>query len=94
MALEVTGKVYKVLAEQSGVSKTGTNWVKQEFVIETDEQYPKKICISAMGDKLVPVVKTLAPGAQITVHINLESREYNERWYSEIRAWRIYRWKR
>ena len=87
MALEITGKLYKVLAEQTGSGKNG-NWVKQEFVIETTEQYPKKICCSAWGDK-VAALKGLQPGDMIKVSFNVESREYNERWYTDIRAWKI-----
>ena len=87
MALEITGKLYKVLAEQTGSGKNG-NWVKQEFVIETTEQYPKKVCCSVWGDK-VASVKNLQPGDQVKVSFNVESREYNERWYTELRAWKI-----
>jgi hypothetical protein len=87
MALEITGKLYKILAEQTGSGKNG-NWVKQEFVIETTEQYPKKICCSAWGDK-VGSLKSLQPGDMLKVSFNLESREYNERWYTDIRAWKI-----
>lgn len=89
MALEITGKVFKVLAEQSGTSAGGKAWVKQEFVVETEEQYPRKICVSAMNEKVVPIVKTLTPGQQVTVHINIESREYQERWFTNVNVWRI-----
>lgn len=87
MALEITGKLYKVLTEQTGSGKNG-NWVKQEFVIETTEQYPKKICCSAWGDK-VASLKGLQAGDMIKVSFNIESREYNERWYTDVRAWKI-----
>jgi len=90
MALEITGKVIKVLPELSGTSAAGKSWIKQDFVIEEIEgQYPKKICFTGFGEKVVPVVKTLAPGQTVTVHFNVSSREYNEKWYSEISAWRI-----
>src|ERR1700743_3492263 len=87
MALEITGKLYKVLPEQTGAGKNGS-WVEQEFVIETIEQYPKKGCCSAWGDK-VASIKNLQPGAQLNVSFNVESREYNERWYTDLRAWKI-----
>ena len=89
MALEITGKVVKVLAELAGTSAAGKAWVKQDFVIETEDQYPKKVCFTGFGEKVVPIVKTLAPGQTVTVHFNVSSREYNEKWYSEISAWRI-----
>jgi hypothetical protein len=87
MALEITGKIVKILPEQTGAGKKGT-WVKQEFVIETAEQYPKKICCSAWGDK-VEALKSFSMGDTIKVSFNLESREYNERWYTDVRAWKI-----
>lgn len=87
MSLEISGKLIKILPEQTGSGKNGT-WVKQEFVIETAEQYPKKICCAAWGDKAAQV-KTLALGDLLKVSFNVESREYNERWYTELRAWKI-----
>jgi hypothetical protein len=87
MALDITGKIVKVMPEQSGAGKKGT-WVKQEFVIETAEQYPKKICCSAWGDK-VEALRNFSEGDVIKVSFNLESREYNERWYTDVRAWKI-----
>ncbi len=87
--LEITGKLVKVLPETSGQGKNGT-WTKQDFVIETDEQYPKKVCISAWGDK-AQTLRSVKPGDMLKVSFNIESREYNERWYTDIRAWRIER---
>jgi len=87
MALEITGKLIKLLPEQTGAGKNG-NWVKQEFIIETTEQYPKKVCCSLWGDK-VGAIKSVPPGEMVKVSFNVESREYNERWYTELRAWKI-----
>ncbi|MFL5730748.1 MAG: DUF3127 domain-containing protein [Cytophagaceae bacterium] len=87
MALDISGKIIKIMPEQSGAGKKGT-WVKQEFVIETAEQYPKKICCSAWGDK-VDALKSFSMGDAVKVSFNLESREYNERWYTDVRAWKI-----
>ena len=87
MSLEVSGKVFKLLQEQSGEGKNG-RWVKQEFVIETEDQFPKKICFSSWGDK-VAEVKKLAEGDAVEVSFNVESREYNDRWYTDLRAWKI-----
>ncbi len=87
MNLEIEGKVVKVLEEISGESKYG-RWIKQEFVIETDEKYPKKICFSAWGDT-TDIIKNISPGSDVKVSFNPESREYNERWYTDLRAWKI-----
>jgi hypothetical protein len=87
MALDLTGTLIKVLPEVTGAGKNGS-WVKQEFVLETADQYPKKVCLSLWGDK-VGELKKYALGDNLTASINLESREYNERWYTEARAWRL-----
>lgn len=87
MNLEITGIVKKIMPEVTGEGKFG-KWQKQEFVIETKDQYPKKICFSAWGDK-TDALKNLKEGETVTVSFNPESREYNERWYTDLRAWKI-----
>jgi Domain of unknown function (DUF3127) len=87
MALDVTGTLIKILPEVKGEGKNGV-WVKQEFVLETADQYPKKVCLSLWGDK-ANELKKFALGDNLTASINLESREYNERWFTEARAWRL-----
>ena len=87
MALELVGKLIKTLPEVTGQSQKGT-WQKQEFVVETMDQFPKKVCVSLWGDK-VNDLKQYAPGDMLKLSLNLESREYNDRWYTEARVWRI-----
>ena len=86
--MEIQGKVIKILPLQSGESARG-GWKKQEFVLETEGQYPKKVCIALWGDKIDQ--SNIKEGEQITASINIESREYNERWYTEVKAWKISR---
>ena len=87
--MEVNGKVLSVLPAETGVSGGGKNWQKITFVLETEEQYPKKVALVVMSEKLIPVVKTLTVGQKVTAHINIESREYQGKWFSNITAWRI-----
>jgi hypothetical protein len=87
MALEISGKVIAVLPEQTGSGKNGA-WVKQDFVIETTEQYPKKVCFSSWGDKAA-LVKNLTVGASVKVSFNAESREFNGKWYTDLRIWKL-----
>ncbi|NOZ34340.1 MAG: DUF3127 domain-containing protein [Chlorobi bacterium] len=87
MNLEIKGKLIKKLPEQTGEGKFG-KWIKQDFVIETQDQYPKKICFSAWGDK-TDLLKKFTEGSIMLVSFNPESREYNERWYTDLRAWKI-----
>jgi hypothetical protein len=89
MALEITGKLVQVQPEQTGTGKNGTNWVKQNFVIETaHEQYPKKVCFTMWGEK-AQVLKSLSPGTQVNVAFDVESREFNGKWYTDLKAWKI-----
>jgi hypothetical protein len=87
MALELTGKLSQLLPEQSGTGKNG-QWTKQDFVIETQEQYPRKVCFSAWGDKAAQA-KALKPGTFVNVSFNAESREFNGKWYTDLKAWKI-----
>lgn len=88
MALSVKGKIEQILKPESGVSKAGKEWNKQEFVIETDDQYPKKVCFTLFGDK-VNLVEGLTAGQEVEVSFNIESREYNGRWFHNVNAWKI-----
>lgn len=84
--MEITGTVVSLLPMQSGQGKNGT-WKKQEFIIETPGQFPKKVCLSLWGEKVDE--NRLNVGEKITASINIESREYNGRWYTDVRAWKI-----
>jgi hypothetical protein len=88
MALDITGKIIQIMPETNGVSKAGKAWSKQEFVIETQEQYPRKVMMSVMGDK-VQELKRYSVGSEIKASLNIESREYNGRWYTDVRAWKM-----
>lgn len=87
MSLDITGKLINKLPQQSGQGKNGT-WVKQDFVIETQEQFPKKVCISLWGDK-VKELDSIAIGETLKLGINVESREFNGKWYTDVKAWKI-----
>lgn len=89
MALEITGKVVQVLPEQTGTGKNGSNWVKQNFVIEIPhDQFPKKVCFMVWGDK-TQLLKPLKEGTPVKVAFDAESREFNGKWYTDLKAWKI-----
>ena len=87
MALEFEGSLVKVLPELTGQGKNG-QWVKQDFILETEDQYPQKACFTAWGDKSADL-KTFSLGEKLKIQFSVESREYNERWYTDLRAIRI-----
>jgi len=84
--MEITGTVVSLLPLQTGQGKNGV-WKKQEFILETPGQFPKKVCLSLWGEKVDE--NRINIGEKITASINIESREYNGRWYTDVRAWKI-----
>jgi hypothetical protein len=84
MALEITATLKQILPPVTGQGRNGT-WSKQEFIIETSGDYPKSICCTMWGDK-ANVLQDLAAGQEVTVFFDLESREYNGRWYTDVKA--------
>ena len=84
--MEITGNVISLLPEVTGQGKNGA-WRKQEFILETDGQYPKKVCITMWGDKIDQF--GLGIGDAVTASVDAESREYNQRWYTELKAWKV-----
>jgi hypothetical protein len=86
--MEITGTLHKVLPEQKGTGSKGS-WIKQEFILKTTGQYPKEVCFSVWGNDKVESLQKHKPGSTIKVHFDPESREYNNRYYTELRAWKI-----
>ncbi|KKB47871.1 hypothetical protein HMPREF1212_03720 [Parabacteroides sp. HGS0025] len=90
--MEITGKIIAVLPEQGGTSKSGNEWKKQEYVLEMNDQsqYPKKVCFQIFGaDRIAQAA--IQPGETLTVSIDIDSREYQGRWFTNISAWKVER---
>ena len=88
--MEITGKIIAVLPERGGISKTGNEWKMQEYVIETHEQSPRMVCFNVFGsDKIAQC--NIQAGEELTVSFDINAREYNGRWFNDIRAWRVER---
>ncbi len=84
----IRGQVIFVGQLQSGVGKnSGKQWQKQEYVIQTDGQYPKKVAFSLLNDKIQQA--NIQMGQTIEVEVDAQSREYNGKWYTELTAWRV-----
>ena len=86
--MEITGKIIECLPLKSGQSANG-EWRKQEYVLETDGQYSKKVCFMVWGEKVEQFA--IHKGETVEVSIDLESREYNGRWYTDVTAWKVSR---
>lgn len=86
--MEIVGKIYKVMPVFEGQSARGP-WKKREFVIETADNFPKKVHFTLFGDNIVTLLDNIALGDTVKVYFNPESREWNERWYTDLRCYRI-----
>ncbi|MFT3932190.1 MAG: DUF3127 domain-containing protein [Chitinophagaceae bacterium] len=84
--MDITGKIIQLLPAQEGQGKNGP-WKKQEFILETGDTYPKKVCIAVWGDKID--LKSFKMGDTIDVSFDVESREFNGRWYTDVKAWKV-----
>lgn len=87
--MEIEGTVVKVLPPVKGTSARG-EWTKQEVIFEQPGEFGRKVCVSFWGDKALDAA-ALKEGESISVSVNVESREFNGRWYTEIRAWKMSR---
>ena len=84
--MELSGKIFKVMPLETGEGKNGV-WKKQQIIIETtSDKYPKKVAVQLWGDL---TDKGFQEGAEISVEFDVESREYNGKWYTDAKAWRI-----
>ena len=87
--MEVSGKIIQVLPEQGGVSKTsGKEWKLQAYVLETQEQYPRKVHFEVFGEDRIKANPCQLDDI-VTVSFDIESREFNGRGYTSVRAWKI-----
>lgn len=86
---EITGKIIAVLPTKSGTSARGTQWSSQTAVIETHEQYPKRVAFDVLGDKITEF--NLQVGEEVTVSFDIDARQYQDRWFNSIKAWNVIR---
>lgn len=85
--MEITGKVVKLGGLTEGTSARGP-WRKQDLIIETDEQYPKTVCLTCWTNQ-IDEIQAMTPGQLIKAQIDISSREFNGKWYTDVRVWRF-----
>ena len=86
--MAVVGKIIQVLPLQEGVGRNGNPWKVQPYVLETLDQYPRKVHFEVFGEDRIRM-NPCAIDQLVTVSFDIESREFNGRWYTSIRAYRI-----
>ena len=87
--MEMTGKIIHVLEARGGTSaRTGNTWKVQSYVLETIEQYPKHLCFEVFGEDKINSFN-IQEGQELNVSFDIDAREYQGRWYNQIRAWKV-----
>lgn len=86
--MDITGRLIQILPDVEGESQRG-HWMRGGFVIETDGDYPRKVAFTAFGEERVAMAKNIPLGSPVQVTFTPESREFNEKWYTDLRASRI-----
>ena len=89
--LKMQGEIISISEVQTGTSKKGNNWKKLGFTITTGGDYPKKVHFTVFGEEKVDnFMKYNKVGQNVDVSFNVESREFNERWYTDLGAWKVF----
>lgn len=86
--MEITGTLIKILPETRGESQRGP-WVRGGFVIQTDGEYPRQVAFTTFGEDRLAMVQNIAMNSPVVVTFSPESREFNDRWYTDLRCSRI-----
>lgn len=87
--MEITGKIIFALERRAGKSaRTGNDWASQSYVLETHDQYPRRMVFDVFGDDKIQQFN-IQPGQELTVSFDIDAREYQGRWFNSIRAWRV-----
>lgn len=89
--MELTGKIIAVMEPRGGVSaRTGNQWMTQEYVLEVPGQYPKRCLFNIFGEDRIKQFN-IQQGEDLTIQFDIDAREYNGRWFNDIRAYNVIR---
>lgn len=86
--MEIKGKIIAALPPKSGVAKSGKEWQSQEYVLETSDQYPKKMCFNVFGGEKIAEFN-ICIGEVVTVHFDVDAKQWQDRWFNSINAWKV-----
>ena len=89
--MDLTGKIIAIMEARSGVSaRTGNPWMMQDYVLEVPGQFPRRMVFNIFGEERIKQF-ALQAGEEVTVQFDIDAREYQGRWYNDIRAYNIIR---
>lgn len=86
--MKITGEIIDILPAQSGVSRNGNQWKRQEYVIaESGERFNNRLCYTLNGENVDRFMAQL--GDIVEINIGIDCRQYKERWYNEITCYAV-----
>ena len=89
--MDLTGRIIAVMQPRSGVSsRTGNPWMTQEYVLEVPGQYPRRMVFNIFGEDRIKQFN-IQMNEDLTVQFDIDAREYQGRWFNDIRAFNIIR---
>tara|TARA_R110000787_G_C13245059_1_gene428708 strand:+ start:232 stop:564 length:333 start_codon:yes stop_codon:yes gene_type:complete len=89
MSIEIKGTITKKIEVETGESKAGKEWKKQNFVLDTGAKYNPEVCFQLFGDDKIDMLEGFNEGQEVTVAFNVSSREFNGKYYHNLDAWKI-----
>ncbi len=87
--MEIYGKIITALPERNGVSQRGNQWRSKTYVLETQEQYPKKLAFDVTNERIDQL--NIQVGEVLTVQFDINAREYQNKWFNSVSAWNVVR---
>ena len=87
--MELKGKIESKLKAENGTSKAGKEWTKQTVIINNGDQYNPNVAISFFGDDKVKMLENFKEGQEVSIGVNISSKEFNGKWYNQIDGWKI-----
>ena len=86
--MEILGTLIKILPIESGQKNGGGEWSSQTIIVEQEGQYPKPVAVTLFGDK-INLLNGIQINDKLNVSVNVESREYNGKYFTKVNAWKI-----
>jgi hypothetical protein len=86
---EVKGKFIGILSDDKGTTKENKDWRRVTFSIEIGDRYPKPAIFDTNNEDLIKTLSNLRSDEVISVAFNINCREYNGKWYTNLTAWKI-----
>lgn len=84
--MEIEGNIIKNLGQRSGTSQNGNEWTVATYLLETIENYPKKVCFDVMGKERIDRL-AIKEGKRMKVYFEINAHEYEGKFFNQIRAW-------